>query len=242
MRNPTSDAPVVPIATPAALEWCDVSLDLGEFAIQEVSLRVEPGQWLCIVGSTGAGKTLLLEVAAGFLRPGSGRVLRNGQDITTLPPERRRVAYVPQDDLLFPHLDVRSNLLFGARRRDTAVIDRLARIAEDLGIAHLLRRKIDAISGGEAQRIALGRALLLDLDLLLLDECTSALDEETREIIGAFLAAERRSRNLSVVQVTHDSAEARRLADVIVSMDKGRLVNRETGVRTSPVERIGGIG
>jgi ABC-type sulfate/molybdate transport systems ATPase subunit len=134
---------------------------------------------------------------------------------------------VPQDDLLFPHLDVRANLLFGVRHRTEALTHRLDSLAHDLGIRHLFGRRINAISGGEAQRVALGRALLLDLDVLLLDECTSALDAETRAIVGAFLAGQRRRRHLSVVQVTHDSAEARRLADVIVTMDNGRLIRTQ---------------
>jgi ABC-type sugar transport system ATPase subunit len=218
-----------------ALEWRNVSVDLGEFAVDDVSLRADPGSWICIVGPTGAGKTLLLEAAAGFLAPTSGSVFRDGIDITRQPPERRSIAYAPQDDLLFPHLDVHSNLTFGSARTRSRE-PRPERLASELGISHLLRRKIDAISGGEAQRVALGRALLLDAEVLLLDECTSALDDETRRIVGRLLQAERRRRNLCIVQVTHDSSEARRLADTIVTMQRGKVVEVQRRSRATPDE------
>lgn len=210
---------------PPALEWREVTLDLGAFAVRDVSLRLEEGAWMGIVGPTGAGKTILLEIAAGFRRPTLGRVLRRGEDMTTAPPEHRRVAYVPQDDLLFPHLDVRENLLFGATRsRRAAVSPRLTAIATQLGVAHLLKRRVQAISGGEAQRVSLGRALLADVDLLLLDECTSALDAETADRVVAVLERERVGRGLSIVQISHDLEEIRRNADVIHEMREGKLV------------------
>jgi len=221
---------------PPGLEWRNVSVDLGEFVVDDVSLRAERGSWTCIVGPTGAGKTLLLECAAGFLAPTSGAVFRNGVDITRQPPERRGIAYAPQDDLLFPHLDVRSNLTFGVSRAASADRSRAETIARELGILHLLRRRIDAISGGEAQRVALGRALLLDSEVLLLDECTSALDEETRVLVGRLLETERRRRNLCVVHVTHDSSEAQRLADTIVTMQRGKIIDIENRSRTAPSE------
>jgi len=211
-----------------ALEWRDVTLDLGEFAIRDVSLRLEPRTWMCVIGPTGAGKTLVLEIAAGFLRPTRGQVFRGGENITRVPPERRRIAYIPQDDLLFPHLDVRANLLYGSRGEREELEHRLHSVAADLRISHLLDRRVHVISGGEAQRVALGRGLLADADVLLLDECTSALDEETREIVGDFLLEQRSQREISVIHVTHDSAEAERLADVTVTMAAGRITRIET--------------
>lgn len=231
---------VLPLQPPS-LEWRDVTLDLGEFAVRDLSLRVAPGSWLCLVGPTGAGKSIVLEIAAGFLRPTSGHVFRDGVDVTTAPPERRRIGYVPQDDLLFPHLDVRANLLYAvrgermpprpARRLWTRLTDsrrdapaaQLDALATDLGISHVLGRRIHAISGGEAQRVALGRTLLSGCDLLLLDECTSALDEEMRAGVGRLLLAEQERRGLTVVQVTHDPEEATRLADVVVTLAAGRI-------------------
>jgi len=214
----------VAVRGPAALEWRDVTLSLGQFAVRDLSLRVEPEAWIAVVGPTGAGKTLLLEIAAGFLRPAFGCVLRAGRDVTAEPPERRDIGYVPQDDLLFPQLDVRGNLRFAMDGPGTAEGDRrFARIVSGLGLAGLLDRAPGAVSGGEAQRVALGRALLAGTDVLLLDECTSALDAETRETVGWLVERERRDRGLAVVQVTHDLEEARRLADAIVAMNDGRL-------------------
>jgi ABC-type sugar transport system ATPase subunit len=221
-------------APPPALEWAGVSLRLGAFALVDVSLRVERSAWVAIVGPTGAGKTLLLETAAGFVAATSGTIRRDGADVTQAPPEARRVGYAPQDDLLFPHLDVRRNLLFGARRdgRPPAALEgELQCVADDLGIAPLLERGVRGLSGGEAQRVALARALLSGADLLLLDECTSALDGATRRVVGDALARRRRERGTTIVQVTHDRGEAERLADHVVHVEAGRLVREPSEPR-----------
>jgi ABC-type Fe3+/spermidine/putrescine transport system ATPase subunit len=211
---------------PPAIEWRGVSLDLGEFAVRDLSLRLEKSEWLGICGPTGAGKTLVLEVAAGFRAPTSGVVLRDGKDITKSTAERRRIAYVPQEGLLFPHLDVRQNILFAVMRKRRKSISALyEQVILELGIAHLTHRNIQSISGGEAQRIALGRGLLADADVLLLDESTSALDEETKQAVGMFLQRWRKEHRLTIVQVSHDIAELSRLADRIASMSAGRLVD-----------------
>ena len=224
---------------PAALEWRDVSLQLGAFSVSDVSLRLDEGEWLGLIGPTGAGKTLLLEVAAGFLEPGFGRVLRDGRDVTRLPAELRDLAYVPQDDLLFPHLDVRSNLRFAARRGASPGPDSdFTSVVKELGIAHLLDRRVGTISGGEAQRVALGRALLAGSPVLLLDECTSALDEDTRDEVGDFLARRRESRGLAIVQVTHDRHEVFRRADQVVAMGDGRLLGPVPAPRADESRRI----
>lgn len=226
---------------PPAIEWRDVSLDLEGLCLDRVTLALERGAWLGVLGPTGAGKTLLLEVAAGFVAPTAGRVLRDGHDVTRQPPEARRLAYVPQDDLLFPHLTVRRNLLFATRhhhRPPGDVATELERIAAGLRIEGLLERRVQAISGGEAQRVALGRALLAGTDTLLLDECTSALDETTRDVAGDFLTVWWRQRDLTIVQVTHDVREAERLAGRIVRLEQGRLVGESgTGRQRSRATR-----
>ncbi|MEZ5066234.1 MAG: ATP-binding cassette domain-containing protein [bacterium] len=217
--------------TVIALEWRRVTLDLGDFAIRDVSLRLAAGEWLALVGPTGAGKTLLLEVAAGFRVPTAGTILRGDRDVTAAPPEDRRLAYVPQDDLLFPHLDVHANLAFAVpRRAREARRSDILEVAAALGIAHLLHRRPAAISGGEAQRVAIGRALLANPEVLLLDESTSALDGDTREIVGDFLEAQRTRRSLSIVQITHDGHEAERLADRVVIVAEGRIVTGSPAV------------
>ncbi|HET9886808.1 MAG TPA: ATP-binding cassette domain-containing protein, partial [bacterium] len=126
---------------PPAIEWRGVTLDLGEFTVRDLSLRLEKHEWLGICGPTGAGKTLVLEVAAGFRAPTSGVVIRDGIDITKSPAEQRRIAYVPQDGLLFPHLDVRQNLLFAVmKNRRKTIANLFEQVILGLGIAHLTHR------------------------------------------------------------------------------------------------------
>ncbi|MCC7144322.1 MAG: ATP-binding cassette domain-containing protein [Candidatus Eisenbacteria bacterium] len=212
----------------AALEWRGVSVDFGAFVLHQVDLCAPVGTWLAIVGPTGAGKSLLLEAAAGFLVPTEGEILGHGNSLTQLPPELRGLAYVPQDDLLFPCLDVRENLSFGmregAQNAASTAGDAISRLAKQLEIDHLLARRTRGLSGGEAQRIALGRALLSGTDTLLLDECTSALDAATKSRVGDLLADWRTRGGRTIVQVTHDSEEARARADTIATLEGGRLV------------------
>ena len=170
-------------------------------------------------------------VPGGFRRPTAGTIRRGDRDVTAAPPEDRRLAYVPQDDLLFPHLDVHANLAFAVPRRTReARRSDLLEVAASLGIAHLLHRRPAAISGGEAQRVAIGRALLANPEVLLLDESTSALDGDTREIVGDFLETQRTRRSLSIVQITHDASEAERLADRVVTVAEGRIVTGSPAV------------
>lgn len=212
---------------PAPLAWDRVELDLGAFRLADVSLALGEGEWVALMGPTGAGKTLLCETAAGFLAPTAGRVLARGRDLTGRPPEERGVGYAPQDDLLFPHLSVRENLRFGRRRG--APEAEVAAVAEGLEIAHLLGRRTVTLSGGEGQRVAVGRALLAGGEAWLLDECTSALDEDARARVGSFLKAWQARAGASVLQITHDPAEAERLADRVVHMSRGRLLAAATG-------------
>ncbi|MBI5709143.1 MAG: ATP-binding cassette domain-containing protein [Candidatus Eisenbacteria bacterium] len=211
---------------PAPLAWDRVELDLGAFRLADVSLALAEGEWVALMGPTGAGKTLLCETAVGFLAPTGGRVLARGHDLTGRPPEDRGIGYAPQDDLLFPHLTVRENLGFGMWRGVRAA--EVAAAAEGLEIAHLLGRRTATLSGGEGQRVAVGRALLAGGEVWLLDECTSALDEDARERVGSFLKTWQARAGASVLQITHDPAEAERLADRVVHMSRGRLLAAAT--------------
>ncbi len=216
---------IAPNGTPR-LSWESVSLDLGAFKVVNVSIDVRAGEWRALVGPTGAGKTLLLEMAAGFLSPTEGDIRRDGRSLADVPPEGRRLGYVPQDDLLFPHLSVRRNVAFGARARGAGpdLDARLDRAMDALGIAHLESRSITSISGGEAQRVALARALVTDVDVLLLDECTSALDADTRRLVGDVVSRWRDERGAAIVQITHDAQEAAERADAVTRIVEGRIV------------------
>jgi len=202
-------------------------VDLDEFHLREIELDIAPGEYFVILGPTGGGKTVLLETVAGLHQPQKGRIILDGEDITGVPPERRGVGFVYQDYMLFPHLSVAANIAFGPRlqSRDRKAIEaRVAEIAQLLGIAHLLHRKPETLSGGEQQRVALGRALVVEPRLLLLDEPLSALDPATREGLQRELARLHRELGTTTVHVTHDFEEAVALGDRIGVVHEGRVV------------------
>jgi molybdate/tungstate transport system ATP-binding protein len=227
-----------------------VSIDLDPFHLRDVCLEIERGEYLCLVGPTGAGKTILLECVMGLHIPKRGSVLLEGSDVTALPPEARAVGYVPQDYALFPHMSVFDNIAYGLveHRVDSAEVRRRVEdAAELLGIAHLLGRRPATLSGGEAQRTALGRALVLRRDLLLMDEPFGALDQVTKRQLFHYLRTIHRKLDLTVLHVTHDFSEAYGLATkVAVVLDGavcqvGSLEDVFLRPRTQQVARFLGI-
>jgi ABC-type sugar transport system ATPase subunit len=213
------------------LEVRDLSITLGEFSLHNVALRVQQGQYVCLAGPTGAGKTILLECIAGLHRPPQGAVLLDGHDLTDLPPEVRGIGYVPQDYALFPHMDVFGNIAYGLVERGipkAQVCQRVRSAADLLQIPHLLNRRVTTLSGGERQRVALGRTLVLDCRVLLLDEPLSALDGVTRRELSMYLADLHQRLGLTVIHVTHDFDEAFSLATHIGICDSGRLLQTGT--------------
>jgi molybdate transport system ATP-binding protein len=197
----------------------DVSKRLGD---AEVALRLEAGEGVTVLfGPSGAGKTSVLHMVAGLLRPDRGYIRVGGValfgDGIDVPTERRRAGYVFQESRLFPHLKVAANLRYGAGPT-TAVED----VAEMLDIAHLLDRWPRTLSGGEAKRVAIGRALLSDPTFLLLDEPTASLDRgRAQEVERAILDIRDRLR-LPILMVTHDRLQAERLATTMVEIDPMR--------------------
>ncbi|NVO29402.1 ATP-binding cassette domain-containing protein [Donghicola sp. C2-DW-16] len=179
----------------------------------QIDTHVPAGEVLSIMGPSGAGKSTLLAALTGTLADGftmTGRVILNGRDITDLPTEQRRVGILFQDDLLFPHLSVGENLSFGLCAGGTR-LQRKARIIKalnDIGLAGFFDRDPANLSGGQKARVALMRMLLSEPEALLLDEAFSGLDPELREQIRALVFTRARTRNLPVVMVTHDPAEA----------------------------------
>jgi len=197
----------------------DISKRLGD---AEIALRLEAGQGVTVLfGPSGAGKTSVLHMVAGLLRPDRGHIRVGGAalfgDGIDLPPERRRAGYVFQEPRLFPHLKVVANLRYGAGQ--TAAVED---IADLLDIAHLLDRWPRTLSGGEAKRVAIGRALLSDPAFLLLDEPTASLDRgRAHEVERAILDIRDRLR-LPILMVTHDRIQAERLATTMVEIDPMR--------------------
>ena len=200
--------------------------DMGEFKLVDICLEVAVGEYFVVLGPSGAGKTLLLQLIAGILQPDRGRVLIDGVDMTMAPPEKRFVGYVPQNYALFPHLTVFGNIAFGLKLRkmpEKEVREKVERVAEKLGIRHLLHRKPKTLSGGEAQRVALARALVTEPKILLLDEPLSAVDPVLRWELRDYLKKIHGEFGATVVHVTHDFAEALALASKIAVLNNGRV-------------------
>ncbi|WP_213980639.1 ATP-binding cassette domain-containing protein [Sphingomonas sp. dw_22] len=198
----------------------DVTKRLGD---AEIACRIEPGPGLTVLfGPSGAGKTSVLNMVAGLIEPDSGHVRVGGETLfdaeiaVNEPPERRRAGYVFQEPRLFPHMRVRANLLYGWRLgQGGADVDETIAL---LGIVHLLDRWPRTLSGGEARRVAIGRALLSNPAFLLLDEPLSSLDRARREEIMALLERLRDTVRLPILMVTHDREEADRLGSRIVAI------------------------
>lgn len=193
----------------------------------EVNLEVRKGEYFVLLGPTGSGKTLLLELIAGFHQPDSGEIWINERNVTSLPPERRGVGFVYQDYALFPHLTVKENIAFGLKLRKLPkhVVERETTTMMDLlGISHLQDRHPNTLSGGEKQKTAIGRAIVLKPDVLLLDEPLSALDARTKTEMQEELKKIHNEVGITVIHVTHDQSEARMIADRIGVMMDRRIV------------------
>ena len=207
----------------------DVTKNLGEFAV-EVSFASD-GRVAGLFGASGAGKTSLVNMIAGLLPPDRGVIAIDGDvlddtaDGVHIPPHRRRIGYVFQDARLFPHLDIRQNLDYGRRMNRLAEDPVLwARVTDLLDIGGLLDRRPGKLSGGEHQRVALGRALLAQPRLLLLDEPLGSLDEDRKVEILPYLVRLRDEANVPMVYVSHDAGEMRQLATQVVMLRRGRVV------------------
>ncbi len=208
----------------------------GVTAVDGVSLRVEPGELLVLLGTSGSGKTTTLKMINRLIEPDSGRVLIGGQDAASLPAHelRRRIGYVFQRVGLFPHLSVADNvavtpsLLGWDAARVRARVDALLELVE-LEPAQFRERRPDELSGGQAQRVAVARALAAEPRVMLLDEPFAALDPLTRDRLQGSFVRIRRRLGLTAIFVTHDMLEALLLGDRIAVMRAGRLVQLGTG-------------
>lgn len=185
-----------------------------------------------LFGPSGSGKTTLLEIIAGLRRPDEGQVVLHGRTLTDsrqhlhVRPAQRRVGYVPQDLALFPHLNAGANLHYGFRAQSSGRIspDRVITVLE---LSTLLSRPVHRLSGGEQQRIALGRALLADPQLLLLDEPLSSLDDRLKERIIPYFKAIHAEFKVPMIYVTHSSQELTALCDEVLYLNQGKLTTVE---------------
>jgi molybdate/tungstate transport system ATP-binding protein len=209
-----------------------LALTLGVFRLNKIDFVLSHGEILVILGPNGSGKSVTLETIAGFHRPDGGRILIGGRDVTRLPPERRKVGFLVQNFGLFPHLSVAQNVAIAYRSdrvditREPALPPRgdLAALLDYFGIVHLARRMPDDLSAGEKQRVALARALAGEPDLFLFDEPFSVLDTQTRDQIREELLSFLRALSIPAIFVTHDRTDAMTLADKIVVLRDGVIM------------------
>jgi ABC-type sugar transport system ATPase subunit len=210
-----------------------VAIRSGAFQLANLSFELPTGQYAVLMGKTGTGKTTILEAICGLRRVVAGRILLSGVDVTQLHPADRGVGYVPQDLALFPTLKVREHLAFALRVRkesEATIKARVTEFADLLGIRHLLDRLPAGLSGGESQRVALGRALAFHPQVLLLDEPLSALDEETRHEMYDLLKRVQHQTGVTTLHVTHSRAEASALGQRLLVLDAGKI--REVAVNS----------
>lgn len=187
-------------------------------------------QVTALFGPSGSGKTSILSIIAGLRRPDAGlvrlgaRTLFDSQRAIVIPPEERRVGYVFQDDLLFPHLTIRGNLLYGWRRRsrDAARLD-IASVTHVLELDKVLERMPHTLSGGQRRRVAIGRALLCGPEVLLLDEPLAGLDEPLKLRVFDYVKRILSVSRVPTVYVTHDAADVRQLAEHVIVLQRGRV-------------------
>lgn len=208
------------------LEIKNINARLGEFRLRNISLELEPGDYLTVLGLSGAGKTVLLEVLAGLVKPETGEIFMDGKDISSQSIQKRPFGLVYQDMALFPHMPVRKNITYALKGKGLSNQQQknktleLARLTQ---VEHLLDRHPGTLSGGEAQRVALARTLASDPEVLLLDEPLASLDVKLRQELRELLKKINQTGK-TIIHVTHDPMEAATLSKKIAIIEKGELI------------------
>lgn len=211
-----------------ALSIRNLSKVFGSFAaVDDISLEMPAGKFICLLGPSGCGKTTLLRLIAGLEQPTSGQILVDGKDQSGLPAHRRHFGMVFQSLALFPHLTVAENIAYPLMIRGVDRTACTARVEELLQLVRLPDaggRRIQKLSGGQRQRVAIARALAIDPAVFLLDEPLSALDAKLREHMQVELCLLQKTLGITTIVVTHDQREAMTMADLVVVMDRGRVL------------------
>jgi ABC-type sugar transport system ATPase subunit len=208
------------------LELRNISKRFDDFCLQEVTLTVHQGDYFILLGESGSGKSMVLETIAGLVAPDSGSIILDGSDITSTKIQNRKIGLVFQDHAVFPHLTVAENIaysLHGTTMSKGEKYDKVKVIATELGIGELLTRKPGTLSGGELQRVALGRTLIQHPAILLLDEPLSSLDSRLKGDLRRLLRAIHR-KGQTILHVTHDYEEALSLGTRIAVIHKGTII------------------
>ena len=213
------------------IEVENLTIQQGDFSITNVSFTVPEGTYGVLMGSTGSGKTSILEAVCGLRPIVSGRIVLTGVDVSHAKSADRNIGYVPQEGVLFQKMTVRQHLAFALKIRkwdNHQIQQRIDKLTELLGIGHLLHRRPKGLSGGERQRVALGRALSFKPEVLLLDEPLCALDDGVRHQMCNLLKYVQQDQGTTSLHVTHSTSEAIRLADYLFRIVGGKVVEFAT--------------
>lgn len=206
-----------------------LNFQVNEFALKDISFTIPQGEYFALMGPTGAGKSMLIKAICGLLQVDSGTVRIAGQDVTKLEPRLRHIGYVPQQSGLFPHLTVEKNLTFALnvskKKSTTAALEDIGPIVDALDLKSFLKRSVESLSGGERQKVALGRALAAEPKLLILDEPVSALDEVSRRKVCEEIIRIHKKFGITTIHICHNLDEANTVASRIGIMDQGRFVD-----------------
>ncbi len=199
------------------------------FHLKDISLSVEKGDYFVLLGESGAGKSIILEIIAGLIKPNTGSVVLNGKDITDLKIQKRKIGLLFQDYAVFPHMKVKDNIAYSVKKHKTAsdVNKVVKELATKVSIDYLLNRRPETLSGGELQRVALARTLAFEPELLLLDEPLSSLDIHLRDELRSLLRKLNKD-GISIIHVTHDYEEAISLATKVGIINDGRIIQTGT--------------
>ena len=239
MAIKNSDTAAEDITGDLAVETFGVSKSYGEVrAVDKISIKVESGQYFVLLGPSGGGKTTLLRLIGGFVRPDAGRVLLHGQDVSNLPPNKRSTSMVFQSYALFPHMSVEKNVSYGLKLLKLPapeIAEKVASILELVGLKGYNGRMPHELSGGQQQRVQLARSLVLESDILLLDEPLASLDANLRKDMCHELKRIQEQVGITFIHVTHNQEEALTIADRIAIIADGKMI--EEGVPKEIYER-----
>ncbi|MFL0245669.1 ABC transporter ATP-binding protein [Candidatus Clostridium stratigraminis] len=191
------------------------------FTLSDINLKIEDGEFISLLGPSGCGKTTLLKIMTGLIKPDKGRVLEDNKDVTNMPVEKRNYAMVAQQPLLFPNMNLLDNICFGLKMKKINKLKRIAAAMDminDLKLNGLEKRYPSELSGGQCQRGAIARALVVKPKVLFLDEAFNSLDEELKLELTSLIRAYHKNNCLTTILVTHDKDEANYLSDRIIKM------------------------
>ena len=203
--------------------WGDVK------AVENININVDEGEFVVLLGPSGCGKSTTLRLIAGLESVSSGEISIAGKNINNLDPSLRNISMVFQSYALFPHLNVEENIVFGLKVRNVKSTDReirLNKVAEKVGLTNYLKRKPAELSGGQRQRVALARAIISDNKICLMDEPLSNLDAKLRNQMRLEIRSLQKDLNITLLYVTHDQTEAMSMADKIVLLNEGEIVQQ----------------